>query len=629
MCGIAGLLHRDGRPVDRAVLAAMTAALAHRGPDGDGLWLDGPVGFGHRRLAIRDLSETGRQPISDAGGRVVVVYNGELYNEDELRAGLARDFGAAFRSTCDAEVLPYGWLAWGERLVERLEGMFAFALWDRERRVLVLARDHVGIKPLYLAEDDGGLRFASEIKGLLADPRQQRRIDAAGLPAFLAQGYVGPERTLLAGVRQVAPGGIECHGAATRSARRYYEIRRRPEIRDPAAALEGFLELWPGVVRRHLVSDVPVGVLQSGGIDSTLVSLALPRDAAVNLYTAAFSDPSHDETAVASAVADIAGRAHRIVAADRAVDAEGVFRAVVRQFDGQLADSSAFAAYVLSAAVRREVPVVLGGDGGDELFGGYPTYRASRLAACPSRLVPRALADLGARALRRLGGEAEARLPWTEVLGRFIAGLGAPAGTQHAEWRRLLPADMVDALYGPALDDFKATDGLAGYRAALAGGGALVDRCLAADQAHYLPSDLLLKVDGASMAHGLEVRVPLLDRQVIDFAGRLHADLLTPLLGPDKRILRQAARRFGAPEAAWRGRKRGFNLPVARLLRRDLAALGRRLLELEPDTLAPYLAPDAVRGLWRQHAAGEANHGYLLWLLLTFAVWRRELSDGG
>ena len=628
MCGIAGIFHRDGRPVDRDTLAAMTRALAHRGPDGEGLWLEGGVGLGHRRLAIRDLSEAGHEPMSDASGRVTISFNGEIYNDRAIRRELEGQFGYAFRSTCDAEVVPLGYLAWGEEIFRRLEGMFAVALWDARDRKLILARDGIGIKPLYFSDTGTTVRFASELKGLVADPGQARAIAPAALHGFLAQGYAAPDGSLLDGVEQVGPGTYCVFDHRGRRDTQYWRPVRRPDITRLEDGVEAFGRLWEEVVDDTLVSDVPVGVLQSGGIDSSLVSMELAgRRRDVPLFTAAFQETSHDEAAAAGSVGRSAGLQHHVVPVSEPASPEARFREIVHHFDGQVADSSAYAFYPLAAAVRRQVTVALSGDGGDEMFGGYPTYRASRLASALSPFVPRGLAAALGRAAFRVAGRSEARLPAAEVVGRFAQGL-AVAGSAlgaHVQWRRLLSGSLAQRLYGPGLAPCIGTDPLEPYAASAQSEGGLVDRCMSADQRFYLPGDLLMKTDAMSMAHGLEIRVPLLDRRIMDLAGRMDFRLLTPFGGPDKKLLRAALQRYGAPGEITRSGKRGFNVPIAGLLRGALGSLGERYLAGEPGLFEPFLKPDEVRALWSAHQAGTANHAYVLWALLTFALWRETL----
>jgi asparagine synthase (glutamine-hydrolysing) len=627
VCGICGVFHRSGRPVVETVLRRMTNTLEHRGPDDFGIWHEGEIGFGHRRLAIRDLSPAGHQPQCDPSGRIVVSYNGEIYNDRELRAALTRDFGVTFRSTCDTEIIPVGYLAWGDELFDRLEGMFAIALWDRAESKLVLARDGVGIKPLFYSADQDFVRFGSEIKALLADPAQSRRLSAEGIHRFLARGYSGPTSTTLEGIRQVPPGTVRTFTSREQSSRRFWQPKRQPDIRSLDDAVDGLLALWPQVVRDHLVSDVPVGILQSGGIDSTLVSLAANDSAGspTPLFTANFADQSFDEAPLARLVADRLGAPfHRISVAAPGSLAE-VLRRVVKVYDGQVADEASVPLYLLSAAVRQHVTVALCGDGGDEFFGGYPTYMASRAAAVLGRLFPRAAWQALGRASYARGASDESRLPLAAKVKRLALGI-ADGGAEHAHayWRRLVPNFLLTDLYGPELRPLADMDPFDEYHAILASeAGTLIDRCLVADQRFHLPGDLLLKSDAMTMARGLEVRVPLLDRRVMDFAGRIDARLLVSG-GDSKRVLRAAAKRLGAPETVISAAKRGFNTPLARLLRVDLRPLAEDCFDKAVDRLTPWLEPNAVRRLWREHRDAIVNHDYTLWPILNLSLWLDE-----
>jgi asparagine synthase (glutamine-hydrolysing) len=628
MCGIAGIFRRDGTPVDRRTLLAATRVLAHRGPDGEGTWLEGHVGLGHRRLAIRDLSDAGRQPMWSASGRVVATYNGEIYNYEELARELERERGIVLRSRCDAELIPNGYEAWGDGVFDRLEGMFAVGLWDTKEQRLVLARDGVGIKPLYVADNGRIVRFASEVKSFQADPEFVRVLEPSALHAYLAQGYVAPDRTLLRDVAQLPPGTVRTYDRDGRRERRFWQPERRPDIRRLSDALDAFESLWPQVVTGMLVSDVPVGVLQSGGVDSTLISLVAARGRAVPLFTASFASEAHDEVPLAQIVARTVGARHVVVPVQREESAEATFRAVVRHTDGQIADSSAFAFFVLSREIRKHVPVVLSGDGGDEFFGGYATYRATRLAARMRLLIPASLARGVGRAAMPLSARSSARVSAWEALGRFLLGMTAGEVEAHAEWRRLLQHDDAAALYGPELRGLGVGDPLDAYKQCLRNAeGTLLDRCLLADQRFYLPADMLMKVDSMSMAHGMEVRVPFLDRRVMDLAGRIAARLLDPVRGPHKLLLRRAAQRSGAPRGILRARKRGFNVPIAGMLRGELSPLCDRLLRVEADRLAPFIDPAALRRMWREHAERRANHSYVLWAIMTLAIWQSSLDE--
>jgi asparagine synthase (glutamine-hydrolysing) len=630
VCGIVGIYNRSGDEVDRAVLQEMTGVLQHRGSDDVGYWVEGPIGFGHQRLAIRDLSQAGHQPMLDADGLVVVTYNGEIYNCDELRLELTGQHRYRFLSTSDTEVILAGYLAWGDAVFERLEGMFALGIWDSRHRRLLLARDGAGIKPLFISDTGTQVRFASEIKSLLRHPEQSRRIDELALHEFFATGYPGPARTTLAGICQLPPGTVRCIDERGITDRQFWRPARNPDILDLNQAVEMFEEAWGPVIRDSLVSDVPVGVLQSGGIDSSLITMALRNaEPAPCLFTAGYDEQSHDETALARAIAQSAGLEHEVVPIGADPDPEATFRSVVYHLDGQLADSSAYSQYRLFARVRERLKVVLAGDGADEFFGGYYTYRASRVAARLAPLVPGSAAGGIGRFLSRRRGGDERRLPAGEKAARFFLGLHA-GRFAHTEWRRLMPAHMQVRLYGPSLlRATRAANPLAGYRSALESMQAdLVDACMVADQSYYLPGDGLRKVDAMSMAHSLEVRVPFLDRRIMELSGRIHSSVLAPLAGPEKKVLRAALARTGITRDVTAAQKRGFNTPIARLLRTGLDRLGFQLLDQRADRLDPYLNPQAVRALWLEHSEGSRNHGYLLWCLLTFAVWLELLESG-
>ena len=627
MCGIVGWYNRDGRPVDACALTRMTDTLVHRGPDDSGVWCEGAIGLGHRRLSIRDLSVAGHQPMADPGGHVIVSYNGELYNERGLRSALEREFGVRFHSTCDTEILPHAYLAWGDAMFGRLEGMFAIAVWDQRAQRLLLARDGIGIKPLYYVELANKIIFGSEVKAILASDCVRPEIEPEGLHCFLAAGYAGPSRSLIRDVRQVPPGVVVAFSSHKCEQWQFWKPVRDPQIDNTETALEMLTSALREVVGSQLISDVPLGVLQSGGIDSSLVTLALKRGRTTPpLFTASFSERSHDETTLARTVADKAGLAVRTVAVDAHCDLEDAFRSIVYHFDGQCADTGALGLYLLSAAVRRESAVVLSGDGGDEFFGGYETYQATRMAETARHVIPAKLAS----AIGRMGYYAspldEGRLPRTRLAARFFLGLAEGRKYAHMQWRRLVPGFLARKLYGSAMADLRAKSPYSEYEGIYRNTpGGVLDRALVADQRFHLQS-VLTKVDAMSMAHSLEIRVPLLDRRIMDIAGKLNIDLLVPRGGPPKYILRLLAERLGAPTELTSAPKKGFNFPIARLLRRDLSKLAERTLVEDADVVSPYLKPDAVRQLWREHRAGSADHAYALWPILTLAVWRSGLA---
>jgi asparagine synthase (glutamine-hydrolysing) len=628
MCGIAGCFNRGGQPVDARALAAMSAALIHRGPDGDGMWSEGAIGLAHRRLAIRDLSPNGRQPMADATGRIVVTYNGEIYNDRELRGDLERNFGFKFRTSCDTEILPYAYLAWGEAMFEYLEGFYAVGLWDRDERRLLLARDGIGIKSLYYAASGDAVLFASEVKGLLASGRVTSELDPDALHTFFAAGHAGTARSLIKGIQQVPPGSVVSFTATERVERQFWRPYRAPKIRDLETALGHLERALDEVVESQLISDVPLAVLQSGGIDSSLISLTLGRRGfKTPLFTASFADRSHDETDDARLVAATAGLPHRTIECDTSHDLEGAFRAVVYHFDGQCADTGALGFYQLAGSVREHSTVVLSGDGGDEFFCGYETYLATRAAEVARHVVPRWFARLVGRLAYRANARNEGRLPLAAIAARFALGLGEGGATPHLYWRRLVPGFIAQKVYGPAMDGLAAASPYSEYaRYYCEPHSEVLDRAMVADQRFHLQG-VLTKVDAMSMAHSLEVRVPLLDRRIMELAGQIDVSLMNPPPnGPPKYVLRKLAERLGMPASVASARKKGFNVPIARLMRRDLMSVCDQVLDRHADVLAPYLKPEVVRRLWRAHRDEEAENAFALWPILIVATWKAGLA---
>lgn len=607
----------------------MSAALIHRGPDGEGSWLEGSVGLAHRRLAIRDLSDAGRQPMSDASERIVVTYNGEIYNDQELRRELERSFGFKFRSSCDTEILPYAYLAWGEAMFERLEGFFAIGLWDRRERRLVLARDGIGIKPLYFCEGDSSVLFASEIKGIWASGKVGAQIDPAALHTFLAAGHAGTRQTLFQHINQLSPGTFVSFTDKERTERRFWRPVRASSIDNLEEAVVRLQSTIETVVKSQMVSDVPLAVLQSGGIDSSLITLTLGQlGLKPPLFTAGFSEKSHDETEVARQIAASAGLSLSVIDGDADADAEAALRAVVYHFDGQCADTGALGFYHLAGAVRKHCTVVLSGDGGDEFFAGYETYAATMMAEGARHIVPRGVAGLVGRIAYGAVGNNEKRLPASAQLARFALGLGEEGNSPHLQWRRLVPRFLAKDIYGPAMAELTSADPFSEYAEYYSEPHQKVlDRALIADQMFHVQS-VLAKVDAMSMAHSLEVRVPILDRRVMDLAGSLDISLLNPWpKGAPKYVLRKLAERLGMPSSAAWSRKRGFNVPISRLMRRGgLQSICGRVLDREVDVFAPFLKPDAVRRLWNDHLDGKCDNAFALWPVLTLGIWMLGLA---
>ncbi|HEX2287179.1 MAG TPA: asparagine synthase (glutamine-hydrolyzing) [Gaiellaceae bacterium] len=607
MCGICGLATRGG-PVDPERLRAMSATLVHRGPDSDGHLVDGPVGLAARRLSIIDL-ETGDQPIGNEDGTVHVVQNGEIYNYRELRAGLEHA-GHRFATRSDTEVLVHLYEEHGEGFAERLRGMFAVAVWDARRRRLVLARDPFGIKPLYYRENADGLAFASELRAL---PRGE--IDLEALEAFLAFNSIPGPYSIFREVKKLPPGNLlvweDSETRVSRFARpapvSASEVRREDED-ELAEELRGRLR---DSVRAHLIADVPVGVLLSGGVDSsTLAALAAQESSEpVHTFSIGFEERSFDELDDARAVAQHYGTRHEELVLRP--DAALLLPALADAFDEPFADSSALPTYLVSELAARHVKVALSGEGGDELFGGYYTYAADLLALRVGHLAPlaRPLVERLPSSSRRASFDYKAK--------RFVRAADLPPLERHHAWKEIFSTEARSELLGRP-SSFDPVD-LLRARYAETEGAELLARLQDVDLGTYLVDDLLVKTDRASMAHSLEARVPYLDPLVAGLAQALPTRLKVSGLRK-KRLLRQAAAPL-LPRRIVYGRKRGFSIPAAAWLRGELEPFARDVLSLETLRRQAFLQPATVTRLLDRHVAGKEDLSRQLWGLLAFTLW--------
>ncbi len=599
-----------------ATVRAMAERLAHRGPDGRAVWTSpsGRCTLGHARLRVIDL-ETGDQPMPNEDGTVQVVFNGEIYNFQALRREL-QAAGHRFRSTGDTEVIVHGWEQWGEGVVERLDGMFAFGLWDESRGRLLLARDRAGKKPLYWAEREGAFLFASEIKALLeagVDPTA----DLRAFPLYLAYGYVPAPGTFYENVRRVPPATVVTLDGDGRRERRYWRLRFRSGSMgkdEAAAAVRSTLE---AAVERRMVADVPLGAFLSGGIDSSVVVGLMSRLSShpVRTFAIGFADDaSYDETAFARRVAERFGTDHT----EFRVEAESVelVDRLVDAYDEPFGDSSAIPTSIVSRLAREHVTVALTGDGGDEMFAGYPRL----LGMVVAERIPRWAARAGDALGRRLPHHRDFRHP-TRRFSRFFAAAALPPEERMLRWIGFF-ADQVDAMLRPELAGLVDRRALtAHFRAPLeaAAGASPLSRALALNFETYLPEDLLVKADRCSMMHGLELRSPFLDTALMELAASLP-DALRVRRGTLKWLLRDAFRDLLPEEVLTRG-KMGFGIPLPTWFR----TRWRPLLEeriLSPDArLWRVLRPEPVRRMAEAHLAGTADHGHQLWALLTLETW--------
>ncbi len=618
MCGIAGLFHLDtAKPVDPARVKAMTDALAHRGPDGSGVWTARGVGLGHRRLSIIDLGG-GAQPMALPDESVVVTYNGEIYNFAEVRAELEAR-GAVFRTDSDTEVLLHGWRAWGPDMLPRLNGMFAFALYDARAKTLFLARDRLGVKPLHYAQlSDGSVAFSSELKGLLAHPAVRREIDPRAVEDFFALGYVPDDACWIAGVRKLPAASwlrLE-RGKPLGEPVRWWDVdfskRARGSVADLEAELRDHLRR---AVTSRMVADVPLGAFLSGGVDSSSVVALMAEVSSKPVQTCAigFDSRAHDETRYASLIAKRFATEHRerIVAADDYAAAD----TVARMFDEPFADASALGTWRVSQLARETVTVALSGDGADEIFAGYRRYAFQHAEEVVRGLVPRRWREPVFANLARYYPKAD----WAPQIFRAKSTFEALARGGDEAYARAVgatPPEMRAQLFSESF-----TAALQGHRAEVRYIAAMrdapardpLDRAQYADLKIWLPGDILTKVDRTSMAVSLEAREPLLDYALVEFAATLPVSMR--LRRGEGKWLMKRTMRGSLPDDILYRRKMGFVTPVSAWFRGPLASEARRLAGLA-DT--GWFERRFLERVAEEHIAGKRDHGRLLWQLAMF-----------
>ena len=622
MCGVAGSWFKDPS-LDRARTnaEAMSWSIRHRGPDDAGLDVvpsaSGALALAHRRLAIIDLSPAGHQPMSNADGTVKLVLNGEIYNFQTLRAELSGEF--EFRSRSDTEVVIHGYEKWGEKVVEKLDGMFAIALWDAKRERLLLARDRFGKKPLFWARDEHGFYFASEIKAILA-AGFKAEMDAATLPEYLALGYVPTPKTMFKGIERLPPGAFAVVDASYEvKANAYWDWplpgRNGSAFRgSPDDAKQELERLLSEAVRKRLMADVPLGILLSGGVDSTAVALYAQKltKGAVKTFTVGFKDDSeHDERPFADIVARTLKTQHTASVLEASAT-PALIETLLHHHDEPFGDSSALPTYLVSAEARRHVTVVLNGDGGDEIFAGYPRFGAALFAdRIPGSI--RSAAHVAAQ-LATFGGRV---MPRAERFARKAA-LKAPEAL--FEWCTWFTSEQIERLIPGSTDH----EGLIGsyirsYDAAE--GAGTLNRLLYTNARTYLLDDLLPKVDRMTMAHGLEARSPFLDTDLAVFAASLpDHDRWRGRAG--KRLLKSVVASHFPPGFMERP-KQGFAVPLDRWFRNDLRTFVADLLSPQAK-LRNHFDSKEIDLLVEQHQKKGVDHGSRLWTLLTLELWLKK-----
>ncbi|MFN9192276.1 MAG: XrtA/PEP-CTERM system amidotransferase [Pseudomonadota bacterium] len=632
MCGITGLFHtRAAGEVDRALLARMNDSQHHRGPDEGSLHVEPGVGFGHRRLSIIDIA-TGQQPLFNEDGSVVIVFNGEIYNFQELVPELEA-LGHRFRTKSDTEVIVHAWESWGEDCVKRLRGMFAFAIWDRNRQTLFLARDRLGVKPMHYALlDDGTLLFGSELKSVLQHPRLARTIDPLALEEYFALGYVAEPRTIFKGALTRPPAHTLTvrRGQPVPAPREYWDVRFT--LDNPISEADACAELTERLkdsVRLRMIAEVPLGAFLSGGVDSSAVVQAMAglSDGPVNTCSIAFDDPRFNESAFAQMVADRYATRHRVETV--VSDDYDLVDTLARLYDEPYADSSAIPTYRVSELARRHVTVALSGDGGDEMFGGYRRYRMHLMEERMRGTLPAGIRQ----PLFGLLGRVYPKADWAPRVLRAkttFEGMARDSVEAYFHSVSILRAPMRARLFSPALRrELGGYDALDVFRrhAARAGTADPLALIQYLDIKTYLVGDINTKVDRASMAHSLEVREPLMDHPLVEWLATLPAGL--KVRGGEGKVLLKKAMEPRLPNDVLYRPKMGFSVPLARWFRGPLkqrvrdAVLGERIAD------TGWFNAGYLRELVDHHQSGMRDHSAPLWTLLMFDAFLRTAEQQG
>ena len=619
MCGIAGIYRfRSERPVEQGEVRTMGACLAHRGPDDEGYFTDGPLGLAHKRLTILDTSSRGRNPMFSEDGRSCIVFNGEVYNFVELRAELEAQ-GHTFRTTTDTEVVLRLWDVLGEPFLERLNGMFAFAIWDSRRKTLFIARDRLGIKPLYYTLDADGIRFASEVKALLAVAAEKPRVNLDMLDAYMSVGYVPTEHTLFQGIEKLQPGWCMRIDPEGLRLRQYWDLKPEPEHLSEEECVEQTLELLRDSVKIQLRSDVPLGVFLSGGIDSSAV-VALMHEMGIRdirTFTVAYDfGPQYDETRYARMIAEKFQTRHREVFVTPK-EFQDFIPSLVWHMDEPVTESAAISLYFVAKMAREDVVVVLSGEGSDEVFGGYPIYKYMQTLERYRRLPAALRQNLINPALNLLGGKWNkyTRLSDQPLSERYLGVSFYETRVKEAlyrpEIRNLFNGHGMPGLVQPFYDKAKGLDPLL--------------QMMYLDVKSWLPDDLLVKADKMTMASGVELRVPFLDHRVVELGGRIPPRYR--IKGwTTKHILKKAMEKHLPHEILHRG-KMGFPTPLARMFQGEMRPYVAEVLDSDRHLGRGYFRPEVVRSLVSEHMEGKQDHHRVLWQLLVLEEWHRKFVD--
>lgn len=623
MCGICGVVcFQSDAPVDRAILLQMNAALRHRGPDDEGYYEGSQASFAMRRLSIIDL-QTGQQPISNETGEVWAVFNGEIYNFRDVRMALEKR-GHIFKTQSDTEVIVHAYEEYGDDCVKHLNGMFAIALWDTRRRRLLLARDRIGIKPLYYWVGLDKLVFGSELKALLFHPDIPREVDHAAIDLFLSLEYIPAPRTIYRDVHKLLPGYVLVVENGQVKIAQYWEVPYEPVHRNEAECAEILSSLIAESVRLRLMSDVPLGAFLSGGIDSSSVvgymSQAMPDP--VQTFSIGFEDETYNELPDAQAVAAHFRTSHHVEILKP--DFVHLTEKLVTHFDEPFADTSIFSTFLVSKVASEKVKVVLSGDGGDELFAGYDTYRAEKLSQYYGRL-PGTLRQSVLPKLAEWMPPQPAKKGLINQVKRMVAGGALDPSLQHTRWMIFLGLADKQLLYKSDLRATLNTNLVAAFFGGYFDQASQFDRLAQqqyVDVKSYLADDILTKVDRMSMAVSIEARVPLLDYHIVEFAMNLPAHMKLNGMRT-KSILRRAVKHL-VPHSVLEKPKQGFSIPMKHWLCTSLKPIMLDLLSKDSLQKHGYFDDQVVARWIREHLEGRANHSHRLWPLMVFEIWHQN-----
>jgi len=619
MCGICGFTWPDTFLGEKC-----TREIRHRGPDQSGVFAAEGITLGHRRLSIIDLSEQGRQPMTNEDGSLQLVFNGEIYNFVELRETLIKQ-GHRFSSQADSEVILHGYEEWGDDCLQHLRGMFALALWDRNQQRLLVARDRLGIKPLYYYHRAGRFAFASEIKGLLAIPEIPREVNRQALYDYLGYEFVPSPATMFAGIYKLPPGHLLEFSQGRLDVRPYWDLTFTSNWTAPDEAVEALRDLLRDTVRLHLISDVPLGVFLSGGLDSSTL-VALMRSLGVTplrTFSIGYPDPSFSELPYAQMVAERFETDHQVLMIPEVTSED--LEAAVWHLDEPMTDLSALPLFLVCREARKHVTVCLSGEGGDEIFAGYDRFRASKFDHYYRRLPEWLREKIIYRALERLPDQPQKKGA-INVLKRFIEGSHLPLEGGHLRWQYFGSPDWEKFLFKEEFRQAVSMDPFGPIRAHQ-------DRCPATDRLNreiyldlkfVMPDSVLMKVDKMSMAHALEIRVPFLDHRVVEFAAGLPSDW--KLKGFETKAIFRKALKGLLPETIVGRGKQGYSLPIKNLLREGLKEYMVARLNESPIIRETMHLPFLNR-LIRDHLDRVQNYNHLLWALINLSVWHQKFFE--